>query len=252
MQIIKKIKRGFNRIKASVKTDSILVYQMGKVGSTTLVESIPGAVHLHTLYINPPCKELLKIERPDFFMKMVGFCYDLLRQFAVKFRKDVKIITVIRNPIERNVSMFFQDLPYWYVKYRRLCPNASRFSDVDVIQDMFEKVFPHEYPDLWFDKEIKRLTGIDVYSTGYDAELGYLKLEKGKYKVLLLEMTKINDRVDVIEEFLGYKIDLVNVNVGNKKWYAPLYVLHKERLINNLVAEKIVKAGRFYKKFYNF
>ena len=163
--MIKKLKRGYRRIMSSSESDAVLVYQMGKVGSTSLTASIEGAVHLHTLYANPPCKELLKLERATLPMKVLGFFYDLIRQYAVKLRKEVKIITVIRTPVERNVSMFFQDLPYWYVKYKRSNPDVSRFSNGGDIEAMYEDVFPHSYPDEWFDKEIKRLTGCLLYTS---------------------------------------------------------------------------------------
>src|SRR5690606_28636264 len=151
----------YKRIFSASSSNAVLVYQMGKVGSSSISESLSKSAHMHTLYGNPPCKVLLDMERRGIW-KLLGIIYDFLRRTTIRFRREVKIITVIRDPIERNVSMFFQDFPFWYIAYRKDNQSVSRFSDSSLIEDMYEDVFPHSYVDSWFDKEIKRLTGIDV------------------------------------------------------------------------------------------
>lgn len=250
LNVFHKLTKGYNRIVETTRQGSVLVYQMGKVGSSSIEASLPNAAHLHTLYANPPCDEVLRVERPTVVMKLFGVLYDWLRRVAVYRRGEVKIITVIRSPVERNVSMFFQDFPFWYLKYRRVCPTVSRFSDEAMINDMYEKVFPHDYVDTWFDKEIRRLTGIDVYEKPFDLEKGVVFFEKGKYRLLLLEMTKIESCWPVVEEFVGQKLTLTSVNKGDHKWYAPIYRKHKDVLLENAVVSSRVKAGKFYQHFY--
>jgi len=204
---------------------------------------------MHTLYGNPPCKVLFDLERKGLWF-FLGYFYDLLRRLVIRRRREVKIISVIRNPIERNVSMFFQDFPYWYIDYRKRNRSVSRFSDASVVKDMYETVFPHSYVDEWFDKEIKRLSGIDVYEHPFDREKGFQEYRNGKYSLLLLEMTKIEDNWPVIESFVGEKLELENENFGEKKWYGPIYKLHKSDLLNDESVNALVMSGKFYQKFY--
>jgi hypothetical protein len=34
-----------------------------------------------------------------------------------EMRREVCVIVPVRSPAERNISMFFQDLPFWYAHY---------------------------------------------------------------------------------------------------------------------------------------
>ena len=249
MSIISKFRNGYHRVFSASSSSSVLIYQMGKVGSSTLGESIPGATNMHTLYGNPPCKVLFDLERRGIW-SVLGYFYDLLRQLAIKFRKEVKIITVIRDPIARNISMFFQDFPYWYIEYARRNRRVNRFSDDAVVEAIYEKVFPHDYVDTWFDREIKRLTGIDVYTDPYDKDEGYQSYVKGRYKLLLVEMHSIERNWSVIEDFVGRELSRINTNIGENKWYGPIYKLHKLRLSNNEEVNALVQGGKFYTKFY--
>lgn len=249
MNLINKIKRGYSRVFSASAVNAIFIYQMGKVGSSTLDDSIPGAVHLHTLYGNPPCKVLIDLERRGLW-RGVGFLYDLLRRLAIRLRSEIRIITVIRDPVQRNVSMFFQDFPYWYVEYARHNRSAYRSSDASLVESIYASVFPHEYVDEWFDLEIKRLTGIDVYAYPYDKYKGFNLYINGKYKLLLLEMRLIERNWSILEEFVGAKLNLVKSNVGEDKWYGPIYSKHKADLLANDQINQRVRRGKFFKKFY--
>jgi len=244
-----KFKNGCRRIYLASKSDAVLVYQMGKVGSSSLGESIRDSANMHTLYGNPPCRILLDLERRGWWF-FLGGVYDFVRRVSIRMRKDVKIITLVRSPVERNVSMFFQDFPYWYVDYRSKNRGVSRFSDETMVEDMYESVFPHDYVNSWFDKEIKRLTGIDVYAHPYDRSKGYHVYERGRFKLLLLEMTKVEDNWSVVQNFVGQNVELKTVNVGGNKWYGPIYKIYKPRLVANEKINNLVKSGKFYTKFY--
>jgi hypothetical protein len=244
-----KAKNGYKRILDSISGSPVLVYQMGKVGSSSVGASIPRSAHLHTLYGNPPCEAVYDTERRGFMM-VAGWVYDFIRRVVIRSRKDVKIISIIRTPIERNVSMYFQDFPYWYVRHRKEHPEISRFSGGTLVEDIYVKTFPHMYVDEWFDKEIRRLTGIDVYSEAFDLDSGYQIYERGKYKWLVIKLEKIQDRWADIQDFVGEKIVLENKNMSENKWYKPIYDLHKKTLLENKAISDLVKSGKFYKHFY--
>lgn len=232
------------------KNSEVLIYQMGKVGSSSLEKSIENSVHLHTLYANSPCWVGEEQRNSGIKRKMIRWIKLLSRRMALKASKEVKIITVVREPKERNISMFFQEFCYWMVSYINKYNPDMRYVDNDFIFDVFEKSFDHNYYDNWFDKEIYRLTGIDIFSMNFDAEKGIGVYKNGKYKLMVLKMEKIEENKAEIERFIGKEVDLKRVNDGGVKWYKDLYKDFKMRVeykeMNSLKRVSNSKTARHF------
>ncbi len=87
--------------------------------------------------------------------------------------KEWKIITLVRDPIARNISSFFEENmmglydPHFYERYRQGQAQIS-----DFIQTFFDK-YPHYLPLRWFDLEIKAVFNIDVFQDPFDFERQY-------------------------------------------------------------------------------
>jgi hypothetical protein len=142
---------------------------------------------------------------------------------ALKNRKKIKIITIVRHPVERNISMFFQGLSFWMSEYIDQHDRETRAADIHWLHEVFYKTFNHAYCDNWFDLEIKRLTGIDVFSQVFDLEEGCSVYESGKYSVMVLKVEDIERNINKIEKFIGKKVNIDKVNKAEDKWYAPVY-----------------------------
>ena len=203
--------------------DSVLIYQMGKVGSTSLEVSLINARHFHTLYSNHPCKvhDTRRRKHPvSWVLKLFG---NALKRALIRRRGRVKIISLVREPYGRNVSMFFQDLPLWMSEYQDVVRFDSRNEGPEFLFEAFENAYDHFYFDRWFDRELKRLTGIDIFEHPFDKERGYEVIRRGKYEVLLLKLEKLEKAHEAIEAFVGYRFDMQDANRGERKWYACLY-----------------------------
>ena len=88
-------------------------------------------------------------------------------------RRTLKIVTLVRDPIGRNVSMYFHDLHYWLAYYfSEVRPDRDGARRNRPLIDCFRETFDHRYPLDWFDKELKRLSGIDVYEHAFDRTTG--------------------------------------------------------------------------------
>ncbi|SFH35442.1 putative capsular polysaccharide synthesis family protein [Modicisalibacter xianhensis] len=228
----------------------VYIYQMGKVGSSSLEASIPNSVHMHTLYGNSPCCVGEKQRNAGIKRQFVTKTKFLLRRFFIKWKKDVKIITVVREPKARNVSMFFQELSYWVVDYINKYNPDMRYVDDDFLLEVFEKTFDHDYYDKWFDREIKRLTGIDVYKKGFDHKKGFNIYKNGRYELMVIRMEDIEKNKNEIEGFINIEFELENVNDGSRKWYANIYKEFKEKLkIRNIKGLDYVSKSRTAKFF---
>lgn len=210
------------QLKMLVRGDFILIYQMGKVGSTALERTLSNSLHFHTLYNRPHCEFRARLKWGWFgtriLMPIAYFC----KRLAIRRGRKVKIITLVRDPVARARSVFFQELPYWLVLYFNKRGLDERQEGVFVLDEAFGQEFNIDYYDSWFDEELKRFTGIDVFEQEFDADQGYALLTRGKYEVLLIQYEKLSEVQEQIESFAGQAIDLTRENVSTNKWYGPI------------------------------
>jgi hypothetical protein len=238
MLFIKKLLRRLNYYKQQMvlyaDEDTIFIYQMGKVGSTTLEHSLPDAIHVHAFYSNNHIcpvrqKGLAKFGLGYFIARVEQEFYSYLLRRAFKGRIKTKIITLVRQPQARNLSMFFHDLDAYLFAAHTNCLNTrrspllTRYQKKDMLLDVFDCEFDHNYALNWFDNEFLPMTGVDVYSHAFDAGKGYgLIAEKG-IEVLCLRTDKLSENVDVLSAFIGKEVELFSANKADDKWYGEVY-----------------------------
>jgi len=139
----------------------IIVYQMGKVGSNSVVESIRKAgnyavFHIHRL--NPD--NIAKSEKGNIIQSLSLLnerMAVLLYNRITAGERKVKIISIVREPIDRNCSAFFQNFKI----FTGLDYKNSNFREKE-LQEIFLSRYSHQVPLQWFDVEMKAVTGIDV------------------------------------------------------------------------------------------
>lgn len=246
--MISQVKKIVKLYKEYSSEDNILIYQMGKVGSTSLEKSIPNSIHVHTLYSNWFLPNTISLD--SYLRNKEKQLGNLIKRLALKCRKNVKIITIIRDPFDRDISMFFQDLPQWISGYNYLENYDTRNEKLNLLQCIFNDFYDYTYALTWFDKELKKLTDIDIYDYPYDPDKGYIKIRKGRYEVLVLECSKLTECKLHIDNFTGTSITAVNTNKSIAKWYAPLYIDFKEKYRPNEKYISSVKESKFYIHFF--
>jgi uncharacterized protein YktA (UPF0223 family) len=150
--------------------DPIVVYQMGKVGSLTVYESLlkssvyqENVFHVHRLN-----SEIVPNTKKNKFLREL---YD-----NESAHNKWKVISLVRDPIARNISAFFHNLeiflPNFYKQYR------GNNYDILKLVDVFYKSYPSNVPNNYFDAEIKTMFDIDVFSTSFDTSIGYQNIFK--------------------------------------------------------------------------
>ncbi len=246
-----KFKKLSQDVEAYSNESNLLIYQMGKVGSTSLEEAIKGSLHVHSLYSNWPCFVFYQQRRSNFTERFSQHFYDWSRRVALNKRKKIKIISLVRDPYARNISQYFQDLQHWMYHFSELDKKDLRLeSDLSLLFEIFEKAFDHDYPFTWFDKEIKRFTGVDIFKYPFDKEKGYSIIQKGKYDILLIKLENLKFIWNIVEDFVGYKLALQSVNLSSAKWHAPVY----ENFIKNYLPPQVyldkIYNSKLVKHFY--
>lgn len=215
--------------------EQVLIYQMGKVGSVALEDSINNAIHVHSLRglkYEPTPSYLGFVKSRNNFQQLFLRFNDLkyfVKRYSLSRRKKIKIIVGVREPISRNVSMFFQELYSWIFRYMTGFPgkktwlSSNRDEGMGFLYDAFRCAYDHNYGVEWFDNEFRKVTGIDVYEHDFDKELGYTVINKGKYEVFIYKIENLKYLTEELSGFLAKKIVIGNGNTGSKKWYSDVY-----------------------------
>jgi len=235
----------------------ILVYQMGKGGSSTLrntllLRELHPVLHLHTFSplrekraedvdvpdeLEAPLAREIEHARSVFASLSTPAKLQLslhewmnerrLRRHLLRPGRRLRIITSVREPVAANVSMFFQLLP-WYTG-RRYAPDRI---STDALIRLFLERYSCFRPLLWFDEEMRYQTGVDVYRHAFPLDRGSLTFREGSIEVLVLK-TETDDAVKekALSDFLGVPdIRLVESNVGSQKAYARQYREFRQRI----------------------
>ena len=134
----------------------IVVHTMGKVGSVAVYKTLKAAgydaLHVHYLTGQP-----LKDE-------------EMARRIE-KFKGTPRVITLIREPVRRNVSSFF---------------NLKAANKLD---SPYFGHYSHDIPLVFLDKEIKGYWGVDVYREPFNKAKGWQIYDN----VLLIRQEDLRD-----------------------------------------------------------
>ena len=221
----------------------IAVYQMGKVGSRTIINSLenlqlPDSVHhLHMLshiVMSRDSGDSVQIRNSRVIREYLDSAAD----------QPLRIITGVREPIAQSISSLFQNL-------KSLRPDliaddgswdetgvlsfvADELRNFDPVTDWFAS---------WFDHDFEPAIGINVYDNPFDHEAGHVKITKGNLSVLILRLENSSTWAETITEFLGLDelLQLKSANTAANKTYDAVYRSVKSNL--NLDEETV---DRFY------
>lgn len=212
----------------------LLIYQMGKVGSTTLLDTLRPLLpqtqiyHLHVLsdagirqedqnyYGGQP--SLFSASRLPASKHL--FESKFIRKQRARGLEGIKIITLFRDPIGREVSAFFQgNLPE--TGFRQRLGDPARVPGV--VED-FWKGNEFEFALNWFDRELKAVFGFDVYGHAFPHEQGYGIYEQDGVGILVIKLEALNVCFrPALREFLGVEVPALKpANVTKAKGYQEL------------------------------
>jgi len=261
--------------------EPILIYQMGKVGSSSIRNSLFRCRDPRTrlvlmsheyfpirdrdpdrIAIEPAYRDMLEreIAHEQRVFQQFSLRKRLGRRFREKFyaeriykayvrsQRRLKVITLVREPVANNISMFFQLLG-------RYIGTDSEITDYDIdeLAGIFIGNYMHARPLTWLDAEIKTNFGIDVYQKPFPIHQGYTVITQGKTSLLVLRC-ELDDRMksQAIADFLGLDgFEIVHSNVGSNKPYADLYAEFKRRISIPPALLDQMYNSRFSRHFYS-
>jgi hypothetical protein len=183
-----------------------LVFQMGKVGSSTLETTLSrhfrgSVLHAHSLGSLPASQQRLIA-------------------WKRRLRLPIHVITPIREPIGRNVSAFFHNF-----KRDTGFELSDRSWSVAELCDLFLRCYPHRICLEWFDTQFLPAFGIDVYAAPFPIERKWQTYRHGSVRLLVYRTDLDHDlQRDVVKNFLGLDIERFEfTNRADDKDYAEVY-----------------------------
>jgi len=184
----------------------IIIFQMGKVGSSALLSTLSNnydgiVVQAHTIEgISPEHRQLIK-----------------WRQL---FKLPLLVICPVREPLSRNISAFFQnftrDTGY---------DLSARDWTVEELQELFLTCYPHNVCLEWFDRHLRTVFGIDVYSKDFSFDMKWKVYSKSGVRLLVYRADLgRTEQLSVISEFIGCRINgWIYSNITADKEYGGIY-----------------------------
>ena len=214
----------------------IVVFSMGKTGSTAVARAVQDATERHVFQVFRLDAERLReaehryrrrhrVARPHGGdtprVAFPGAHHLWESEHLVRHPPTPAapwtVITTVREPVAQAISAFF---------------HAARHSDAlapdSTVQSLTERFSEQDWlrqPLRWFERELTKALGIDVMANPFDTKAGYGVVETPALRLLLLRQENLEDAATVLASFLGLKspVAIPRRNEGTTHQYARMY-----------------------------
>lgn len=208
-------------------SNAVWNFQPGKVASST--------VAAHLKHVDIPIVQLYSLTCPSgsWESSLINTVEEGIRN---RLSQGVKIITGVREPLSRDYSAFWQlfsddrsyllsildkDFQKMYKNYAELI--MRKFNGMEEsLRETLPWIWTDEFE--WFNQELKKHCGIDIYKYPFDKEKGYSIIRQNNVQVFVYKTEKLNDIMPALGEFLGTSLHIgENINQAEGKIYHLAY-----------------------------
>jgi hypothetical protein len=199
---------------------------MGKVGSTTVVDSLRAAglersvLPVHFLSEDLEKHQAVQARRtgrvvaPDHYLLGAALREALHRHPHA----PCQIISLVRDPIAFVVSNLFEVPDPTVIDPRSVDGKIDPQQALQHLQHKFQRRAGTRYIDAWFDRELKRVFGIDVFAQPFPVDLGYACYQYGRARALVIRLEDLNNHgPQVLAEYLGLNEQLALVRSNTRQ-----------------------------------
>ena len=222
------------RAKTANDPGAWVVFQMGKVGSTTVsasLEALSDRPHVyHSHFLTHHGIRWAEDQYRAHFSRTKALPAHVIDSLVLRERLDAgatlgwRVITLVRDPVARNLSSFFQTM---YLD--RPDVDLADASDAAMarLHARFIDDFDHDFPLNWLDVELGAALDIDPYAAEPDAAQGVFSLEPRGARpgllVLTLEDLRTSGAVALARFVDCPEVPLIDANAADSKDYADAY-----------------------------
>jgi len=230
-----------------VSYNYVIVYTMGKVGSSTLVSSIQSCFGGR-----PTTEEQMRNAKffsahtPD-----LGIIDGLVRphklrsipkakaerlKWIIDNKPPIKLITAVRNPVERMISGVFH---HWKMYQKMFVGHPP----VKVMEDFHNS----EWSLNWLDTHLLRDFGIDAYSLPFDFDRRCSIISAGNVEAMILRLEDVKHWRGMIKNFL--EVDSIGSIYQKNRGPEALYKYRAELTLSQVFMRKMLNS-KLAKHFY--
>ncbi len=237
----------------------IIILTPGKVGSSsvyyTLKKELKNPIfHIHGFSENGilnSIDEHLASDRKSQPLHLI--VANLLRHKLQTYQGKLYIITIIREPLSRSVSSFFQNTEFFKSEIEKGDIQIDNTKAKEMLLQQLKSDVSGQL-EKWFEEEIEGNFGIDVFEEPFDNHEGFNITRNGRYNHLLIKMECLSEKFPLaIQEFLELEkpIILKNANVAEQKHYSNNYrEIKKDLTLDSRYIEEVI-SSTYFQKFYS-
>ena len=250
----------------------ILVYTMGKVGSSSICKAVQHqdrqriAYHLHFLNHGTLAameryeSDSYPIDRKIYDHILLGRQIRTAMDSGYDFKRNIKIITGIRDVVAVDISSFFQTLDRLRTfEYSRIFSDKPDLLLEDLNELFVERIsnnsrLPGDQWLSWFDSELMQVMGLDVFATPFPTRQGWqVYCGENHPDTLLIRLENLHQGGrNACRDFLRVngELNIPPVNIGSNKAYANAYTYFKENVRLPVDYLDEVYSSRVMRHFY--
>jgi hypothetical protein len=227
----------------------VLLWQMGKVGSTSIWDALDKAglcpIQLHVLATERLDAVAREYEERGF--SVPGHLEDARRvqSLVADPNQKLRVISLVRDPVARNLSGLFET---WDV----YPPSFDEGDNLAGLAEWF--VMNFDYAVLkWFEDEIESKLGISVYDYEFDRVRRQLVIETDRARILVLRSEDTQEsKKRSLEDFLQVSgIEIGFSNVSDSKPKADLWKRMRRSAKVSSILANLVYESRLVQHFYS-
>jgi len=187
---------------------------MGKVGSTTVVQSLRAAgasdvFHVHFLSGNPS-ERIRARQKLDPAVPKHLFIEQVLQRRVQRPDFYCKIITLVRDPIAREISDLFENYRWQAAEVTGDGGHIDPQRALDYLHEHLESLDYYDYALNWFDRELKEVFDVDVFAYPFNKEAGYAHIESEKAEILVVRLENLSELIPtVVSDFVDRKLEVI-------------------------------------------
>jgi hypothetical protein len=216
-----------------------LVYTMGKVGSSTIYESLkttlPTSKIYHTHFLSNHWLQNILPNLDSNYRSNIITGNKIRKILFQNPQKKIVIITLVREPLSREISNIFQN-------------KAAIFNnkqDIETSLQYLNNSKNYDYTLDWFDTEFKNFTNIDIYDFSFNHQKGFTIIEQHNFKVLCIQLEQLNHcYTKAFQELIDLEIPtLQKANITNEK--------STDKILNQQLRTTFSTSSMLLDKLYN-
>lgn len=198
----------------------ILIYQMGKVGSTAVQRALYAEgldpLHVHFLGRKAAIARANYRDRgtplPDHF-----YVERILQAYLRLTRHRLKVITLFRDPIARFISGAYQ------VRVRDQYETDNVDAMVERLTLELSDSNPLDYCYTWFEDELREVFGVDPLAHRFDSREGFVQIAGPRADVLVLKLENLASLWPMIGAFVGKSVSPAQANIRSEQSSGETY-----------------------------